>query len=182
MEVSLVPGTVYFGEGQNNGEHKLDSRLNGYAAAARHQPWFITRDLDHDDECALRLRERLLANIPDNLCFRIAVRQIESWLIADRSRLAEHLGVSIGRLPINPELEHDPKQIIIEAARRSRRRAVRETVPPREGSGRKVGLGYRDILETFVADVWEPRDAMANSISLSSTIRRLEALSDRLEV
>lgn len=172
---------MYFGEGRNIGKDKLNDKLRGYAAAAEHGPWFITRDLDHDDDCALRLRDKLIANVPDMLCFRIAVRQVESWLIADKHRLANHLGISAARLSANPDQDDDPKETIIAAARRSKRRQIKESIPPRPGSGRKVGVGYREILENFVEDIWQPQDAMENSDSLANTIRRLARLRITLE-
>ena len=52
------------------------------------------------------------------------------------------------------ECAPDPKTTLINLARRSRRRAIREGIVPREGSGGRVGSGYPGRLIEFVALVF----------------------------
>ena len=71
-----------------DGKPALDSNLQGYAAAARYWPWFVLRDLDHDEPCAGALVARLVSNPPLRLCLRIAVREVEAWLLGDAARFS----------------------------------------------------------------------------------------------
>ena len=104
-EVGLEVGAVH-GE---RGKHRLDQALDGYNAAARHGSWFVLRDLDADADCAPHLRERLLETPSQGMTFRIAVHEIESWLIADHSAFARYFAVSAGRVTNDPESIRHPR-------------------------------------------------------------------------
>jgi hypothetical protein len=86
------------------------------------------------------------------MCFRVAVRETEAWLLADRERLARFLGISTSRIPLDPEAMDDPKSLMVDLARHSRRREIREDMIPRSGSGRNVGPAYVSRLIEFVAE------------------------------
>jgi len=107
------------------------------------------------------------------MCFRVAVREAEAWLLADRDSLGNYLGVSPEIIPRNPENLFDAKQALVNVARRSRRRAIREDMVPREGSGRQVGAAYASRVIEFVTASWEPGAAAAAAPSLR---RCLDAL------
>ena len=47
------PGTIY----GKNGKPFLRRQIQGYNSAARHLPWMVLVDLDHDAECAPPLCE-----------------------------------------------------------------------------------------------------------------------------
>jgi hypothetical protein len=66
--------------------------LNGYNNAAKFAPWVVLVDLDRDCVCATSCVRQWLNNPAPQMCFRIAVRSIEAWLLADRERL-------VGRVP-----------------------------------------------------------------------------------
>jgi hypothetical protein len=113
------------------------------------------------------------------MCFRIAVRAIEAWLLADRERLATLLGVATNLLPGNPDEVGNPKTALVDLARRSRRRAIRDELVPRAGSGRAVGPLYTSRMIEFVEDTaagWRPEQAARQSDSLARCITRLRAL------
>ena len=84
------------------------------------------------------------------MCFRVAVREVEAWLLGDHEKLATFLGVAVSRIPRDPEAEMDPKTTMVELARRSRRREIREDMVPRPESGRDVGPAYASRLIEFV--------------------------------
>lgn len=77
--VGAKAGTVYGKKGKSH----LRDNVRGYNSAARHAPWLVLVDLDHNPECAPPLKTAWLPNPPPRLCFRIAVRAVESWLLAD---------------------------------------------------------------------------------------------------
>jgi hypothetical protein len=113
------------------------------------------------------------------MCFRVVVREVEAWLLADRERLASFLGVPISRVPRDPESVDDPKGQMVALARRSLRRDIREDMVPRPQSRREVGPAYSSRLIEFADDVvdgWRPLVAAKSSDSLHRCIRCLSRL------
>lgn len=158
------------------GKSFLRKQIAGYNNAARHRPWIILVDLDNDFDCAPLLLHAWLLNPSPSLCFRVAVREIEAWLLADREKIAQFLGVALSRVPLHPEDLDDPKTTIINLARISRRRAIKQDMVPRPESGRQVGPAYPSRLIEFVSNHWRPDIASEQSISLQRAIRCLKAL------
>jgi hypothetical protein len=160
-----------------NGKPDLLRQLGGFNYSAAHgQPWIVVVDLDADAGCAPPARAAWLPDPAPLMCFRIAVREIESWLLADAETLADYLGVNAGRIPAAPDGIADPKLAMVELARRSRRRRVREEMVPRPGSGRQVGPAYASRLIAYSLSEWRPDVAAANSESLGRCIVRLHEL------
>ncbi len=176
--VNQLGGTLGVVYGRN-GKSTVLRRLRGYNQAARFSPWVVLIDLDEDAQCAPPYRAAVLPHTASLMCFRIAVREIEAWLLADRGRLAEFLGVAGSRVPAHPETIHDPKRTMVDLARRSRRRDIREDMVPRPGSGRAVGPAYTSRLIEFVAGSprgWRPEVAAGSSDSLARCLRSLRRL------
>lgn len=132
------------------GKARLDARLEAYSSAARFRPWLVLRDLDHDAECAPELVDRLLPSRAALMCFRIAVRAAESWLLADAERIAAFLRVPRTLVPADPENLDDPKASLVNLARKSRNRSVTEDIVPRPASGRREGPAYASRMTEFV--------------------------------
>ena len=166
------PGTVY----GRNGKLALRQKINGYNNAARHSLWIVLVDLDREADCAPPLREAWLPDPAPDLCFRVAVREIETWLMADAETLAEFLRVARRRIPGRPEHSDHPKESMVNLARCSRRRAVREDMVPREGSGRPVGPAYTSRLVEYVESRWRPEVAARHAESLRRAIACVERL------
>ena len=155
------------------GKDALDGALAGFNAAARHGPWIVLRDLDTDAECAPTLRARLLPAPARGMVFRIAVREVESWLIADRHSFARYFTVPAGRITFSPESIERPKDYLVNLARRSRSRAIRDDVVPRAGSKGRVGPGYAGRIIEYVATAWSPVEASVRCDSLKRCLDRL---------
>jgi len=173
--VGLTCGVVY-GKG---GKGALLGRLPNCNQAARFAPWLVVVDLDQDADCAPPFVRSVLPNPADGMHLRVAVRAIEAWLLADAERLAVFLGIRAALIPPNPDAEQDPKSTLINLARRSRRRIIREDIVPREGSGGRVGPGYAGRLIEFVAAAehpWRPDIAARRSDSLRRCLETLQAL------
>src|SRR5437899_1532862 len=79
-EVGPVHGLV--------GKGGINRNIAGYNNAARFAPWLVVRDLDNDAACPAALVANLLPQPAAFMRFRIAVREIEAWLIADAEALA----------------------------------------------------------------------------------------------
>lgn len=142
----------------------MKKRIIAFNNAAKHLPFVVLTDQDVA-ECAPKLvRDWLPHPKQHNLVFRVAVREVESWVIADRSAFATFLGISKSKVPEEPDQLADPKRELISLARRSRRTALRQAIVPRPGS--KIGPDYNAMLGRFVKTRWNARVAMRNSPSL----------------
>jgi hypothetical protein len=155
-----------------------NSYLRGKARAlnqtARTVPVMLLTDLDDPSECAPHLRSSWLGAAPHpQLLFRVAVMEIESWVLADRDAIATHLGVPAHRIPANTDTIADPKQFLVNLARRSRSAETRAALVPTPGSTARVGASYNPRLIAFVADTWSHRRAAKASPSLAKAIHRL---------
>jgi hypothetical protein len=159
-----------------NGKSHLRQRLSGFNQAARHAPWVVVVDLDHSAECAPPFCQDWLPHPSAHMCFRVAVREIEAWLLADRERLARFLSIASGRVPANPEALDDPKLALVNLARHSRRKDIREDMVPRPSSGREVGPAYTSRVIEFVESQWRPEVAAHLADSLRRCRLRLRGL------
>lgn len=166
------PGTVY----GKKGKPALLQRLKGYNNAAQRAPWVVLVDLDNDADCAPLLRQKCLPDPAPSMCFRIAVRQVEAWLMADAETLADELGVRTSAIPTHPEALPDAKQMMVDLARQSRRQAIRDDMTPRPGSGRSAGPAYTSRLIEYARTHWRPDVAAQRSDSLLRAITCLQRM------
>lgn len=176
--VGLALGAVH----GRKGKPALLRSIAGYNHAAKYSPWVVLVDLDRDCDCAPTCAGRWLAEPAPQMLLRIAVRAIESWLLADHERVAELLGLSVKAIPSDPDQIENPKQRLVDLARRSRRRVIREELVPRVASGRAVGPFYTARMIEFVEDTragWRPAAAVHRSDSLARCVRRLRSLRDQ---
>jgi len=151
----------------------LKRTIRGFNAAAEGTPFLVLTDLD-SAACAPELiRNWLPVSQHANLLFRVAVREVEAWLLAHRDAIARHLRVSVSTIPPKPEAVGDAKAALIQAASASRSRDIREDIVPPKGSARKQGPNYNSCLIQFVAHAWDPTVAAASADSLR---RALDAI------
>jgi hypothetical protein len=176
QEAGGVLGDV-FGK---KGKADLLQNLHRYNQAAQRQPWVVLVDLDVDERCTPPFRARHLPAPGEFMCFRIAVRECEAWLLADAADLAEFLQVSASKIPRQPETVRDPKQTIVNLARKSRNPAMRKDMVPRPNSAATVGPGYNEQLRQFVLNHWRPRAAAERSDSLRRCRSRIQELLQKL--
>ena len=178
--VGAHPGGFY----GKHGKQYLLKYMQAYVRAARIEPWVVMIDLDHDADCPVPVRRNWLlrggAHEPTPLlCFRIAIREVESWLLADRERIAEFLGVPARWVTREPETLDDPKHAIISLVARSRLKRLKSEMLPRPGSFRDVGPAYNSRLIQFVMNRrvgWRPEVAAQSSESLRRAIACLRKL------
>jgi hypothetical protein len=151
----------------------LKNKISGFNNAARGTPFFVLTDLDQT-ECAPSLIEEWLPGVRNpNLIFRVAVREVEAWLLADRHGFSEFLGIAASRVPPVIEDLDDPKQTLINLTRRSRKRDIRTDIVPPDNSRRLHGPNYNGRLIEFVNTNWNIREASRVSYSLRSAVNRI---------
>lgn len=148
------------------GKHKLDARLSGYNNAARFSPWLVLRDLDHDAPCPAALIDMICPEPAEQMRIRVPVREIEAWVLADRGAAARFLGVRLAAVPRRPDELEDPKRTLVDLARTSRFRAIRQDLVPPVGLSVSIGPGYNPRLINFVNQTWSPDRAAPASPSL----------------
>lgn len=161
------------------GKAALDAHLEGFNSAAKGSPWLVLRDLDQDADCAPEFVTRLRFRPTTWMAFRLAVRALESWLLADREGVADFLGVSVARVPERPDEERNPTQTLVNLARKSNKRSVRQALVPRAGDRVAVGPGYEAAIIEFGVLHWSLERAVQASPSLHSARLALRALSAR---
>lgn len=176
--VGATPGNGYGGKGKGH----LLKRLSGYNAAAAFHPWLVLVDLDKPkraDDCAVTFRMRHLPKPALKMCFRVAVREVEAWLLADRERFSSYFAVPQRRVLTDPETADDPKAEVIEIARFSRVRDIRLDMVPSKRADQLVGPGYTTRIAGFALDAnagWRPEIAARVSTSLARCIHCLDLL------
>jgi hypothetical protein len=149
------------------------SHARRYNEAGRHQVLVGLGDLEQI-ACATAAFEQLGRPLSQGFKLRLAQRMIESWLMADRHEFADHLGVRVAEVPEHPDLVAHPKRAVVELARCSRKRRVRDAVLP-SGAG-FVGAEYLPFMSSFVSDRWSVNRASANSPSLERACLRWSTL------
>lgn len=175
--VDLVGGRTGGVYGKN-GRPALRQRIDGYNNAARHSPWVVLVDLENEADCAPPIRDEWVPAPAPNLCFRVVVRAVEAWLMADQQTLASYLSVRPARITEVPEGVDHPKDEMVALARQSRRKDILQDMVPRERSGRRVGPAYSSRLIEYVQEHWRPEVAARRSESLQRAIRCLRRLVD----
>ena len=159
-------GTCYSGRGFGY----LRKTISGFNNAAKGTPFLVLADLDQI-ECPPDLINTWLSDpIHPNLLFRVAVKEVEAWLLADRSGFARFLGIQRVMVPQDADAIEDPKACLIDLARRSPHRELRLDIVPPPGSTRRIGPNYNGRLTSFVQDRWDISAAKQSSLSLMRTV------------
>jgi hypothetical protein len=157
------------------GNGLLKAKLSAYCEIARRTPFLLITDLDATT-CPPALISNWLGNItpPDDFLFRVAVREVESWLLADQVSMKHLLGNRVN-VPRDPDSVRDPKECLLHLARAAPR-DVRRDLLIEDGAIASQGLGYNQRLCEYVNASWSPSRAAERSESLCRLIRRLEQL------
>jgi hypothetical protein len=154
----------------------LKSKIGNFLEMSRQHPVVMITDLDQET-CAPRLRARWFDGLdrPDSFVFRVAVREIESWLLADAYDFAAFLGVKQASIPVDPDALQDPKATLIDIARKASR-PLRLDIVPDKGALARQGIGYNRALCQFVREHWNCHRAANRSNSLSRACDRIAQL------
>lgn len=183
LEVAEKLVSHYGGEVGNRydkgGKFGVQSKIDGYNNDAAHtnMPWLVLLDLN-SDECPPSLRNKLLNEVAPSMCFRIAVREIESWLMSDAESLASYFGVSRSLIPSEPEKLSDPKESLVKLAKESNKREIREGIARKGSTQLETGPRYTALLRKYTQNHWRPEVAAKRADSLRRAMVCVEKLVD----
>lgn len=136
----------------------------------------LADEMDVEGECVSQKKARILSPVPAGCCVRLAVREVEAWMLASRGEIAVALGVAAAQIPENPDALIDPKRELVNIARRSRRSQIVRDLVPREGVGAPVGTGYVEFVDRFMNGSWDIDSARSVSSSLDRAVREIQSL------
>lgn len=101
---------------------------------------------------------------------RLAVREAESWILADSKGFGKFAEISPAIIPTQPDLLPNPKEALLALIGKSKRRILREEMLPRKRSSAPVGLGYVLHLTDFLENYWCIKRASEASPSLARSV------------
>ncbi len=170
------PGVCYGKKGYGY----IKTKIQGFNRAARSTCYLTLVDLmDTEFSCPPEVSVGWVPHLAPNMLFRVVVRELESWLLADRENMADFVGVRPFQIPERPEEIDDPKRALINIARRSRNARVQRALVPDAGSTAQVGKLYVSEMNIFINTLWNPQVARRIAPSLDSCLNKLEGLSSR---
>ena len=151
----------------------LRKTIHGFNTAAKRTPFAVLADLDQEDCPAALIRAWLPQPQHPNLLFRVAVREVEAWLLAHREGIARFLGISEHLVPPDADGIPDPKRTLLDLARQTRNRELKAAIVPRPGSTATEGPDYNGRLAVFVREYWDVSSAARSSPSLARAVRTI---------
>jgi hypothetical protein len=152
----------------------IKKNIRGFNEAAKSHPYFILADLDRVDCAPTLINSWMKERAHENLIFRIAVREIEAWLLADIDGFSSYTGISKVNFFNDPEKLADPKLALLQIIRKCRKRDIREDILPKDEYAR-IGPNYNERLAEFVIKYWNIKRAAKYSDSLRRAIKHLSA-------
>lgn len=156
------------------GKSDLERKTPELNRAASGITIFMLTDLDSPRDCPPSLiRSWIRGTLNPKFFFRVAVMEVESWVMADRIGFAAFLSVPLHRIPVPTDDILNPKEFLLSLARRSKKKSVREALVPAQGATRSVGNEYNTLLSEFVREHWNLERAATASPSLKRTLDRL---------
>ncbi len=180
-ELSEIVGVVLASEAgfdpdqllRKNGNGYLRSNIDKFHRLAALRPVLLLTDLDKK-VCPTALMEEWMPQrrAEPNLLFRVVVREIESWVLADHQAMRALLG-DRANLPRTPDELVDPKQELLKLAQRASR-AVRGDLVAARGAIASQGFGYNTRLRRLIESEWSPERAAMRSPSLASARARIQ--------
>lgn len=158
---------------RNNGFGYLKSSMSKWQNLAHRHPVLLLTDLDQK-ACVIEMKRQWLSghDCHPQLLFRIAVREIESWVLADHEGFRSFIGKK-GRLPSDPDDLSDPKQHLLGLIKKYASRVIRDDMVREEAGRLRQGLGYNRRLANWAQLTWNMSRAASRSPSLK---RACEAL------
>jgi len=149
----------------------IKKNINAFINASKANPFLVLTDLDNYS-CPLDLiRKWIKKPTNSNFIFRIAVTEVESWLLSDKEGFSDYFNVSINLIPTESEKDKNPKKTLIDIVKKSKIREFREDIIPLKHA--RVGPNYNNRLNDFVSNHWSIERAIKNNNSLQRAYNHL---------
>lgn len=155
------------------GNDYLKQQCAAFNDASTHTPFFMLVDLDRHECPPTILSAWLKRPRNNNFIFRVAVKEVEAWLLADKEGLSKFFNVSPALFSPNPDALLNPKHALITLAKRSRKRDIRDDITPIDQSA-SIGPNYNNRLSQFVDSYWNIANAKKRSPSLCGAYDALQ--------
>ena len=171
--VEYAVGAVF----KQSGFGYLKKQTPAFNNMAKACPVLLLTDLDKRPCAPELIAEWLKQPRHPEFLLRVAVREVEAWLLACDLLLGEYLSLRQMRLFPDPEALDDPKLELLKLAESSAKRFTREALSRRDTGGNlRQGPAYNSTLATFVDQFWKPKQAASKCQSLKRAIKALEQL------
>jgi hypothetical protein len=170
-----TPGTCY----GKKGFPYIQNKVRSFNQTSIKTNYLVLVDfMDTGLACPAEVVAQWLPHRRPSLLFRVVVRELESWLLADRENLASFLRVSAAKIPSDPEQLPDPKLTLVNIARFSRSKGIREALVPEAGSTARIGKLYTSEMSRFIEADWDITNARKSSESLNKCCIHLEGIAN----
>jgi hypothetical protein len=157
----------------------LKKQTPAFNNAAKGCPFLMLADLDRL-ACPPELIEQWLGRPKhQHFLLRVAIREVESWLLGDIEGLGHFLGLRTVPVLSSPESLSDPKDQLLRLAAGAPNRQMREALVWKDpDSGRlRQGPDYNGTLARFVIKTWN----LARARRVCRSLDRLFVALQRLE-
>ncbi len=159
----------------------IKTNIKGYYKSFVHVPCFVLTDLD-DRPCAPGLITEWLGAPPpyrSNFIFRVAVREVEAWLLADHGAIAKFLGrvkEYVSREIRQADRLPDPKQKLLQLAQRTKKTELQKDILRLENGGLRQGPAYNIRIGEYISKYWDIGNAVKFSDSLKRAVNALKKI------
>jgi len=153
----------------------LRANVQAFNSAAAQAPHLLLTDLDVAACAPELIHDWIGGALHPNFVLRVAVREVEAWLLADVANMADFLSLAPTDLPANIENVAQPKEEIVRLASRSPDPEIRDNLAPRPGSTATTGRLFTRSLIGYVRDRWDVSAAAGNANSLDRALRALRS-------
>jgi hypothetical protein len=167
---------------RRGGYGHLRKNIRSFNNAAKGCPFLLLTDLDKYACPPELIADWIVHPLNNHLLFRIAVREIESWLLGDVKGFSAFLRLKKQLSIPNPEDLSDPKQELLKYALMSPVRNIRDALAWRDDRTGQVyqGPDYNGTLGNFVRQFWDTSVARKNCHSLNRLFLALQRLEDEV--
>jgi len=156
------------------GKGYLQNKAPSFNETAKRFPVFMLTDQDTPSLCPPQLVHSWTKGKRNAMFFlRVAVMEVESWVIADRRGLAGFLSIPLHRIPEDTDAIPHAKEFLLSLARMSKKRRLCNEIVPAPGATSKVGPAYNSRLGEFVYTRWNVELAASVSVSLRRALAQL---------
>ena len=168
-------GAVY----SNAGFGYLKKQAGAFNNAAKGCPFLLLTDLDQHVCPPVLIRSWLDQPLHEHFLLRVAVREVEAWLLADVRNLARFLRIRREPVLIPPEQIPDPKRELLTLAWSSSSRDIREALVWQDEHGQfRQGPDYNGRLSIFIQNHWDIQLSRTKTRSMEALFRALGRLED----